>query len=125
MSHYVSTSAFDFLNSFWGETDRVIRDEIIELDDEYQISIELPGISKESIDIEFDKDLLSVTAEKASTTKTNRVLQSNRLYGKVNKNYKIGSVVDRESVKADYADGVLTIKLKKTTDSLLKKIKIT
>lgn len=128
---YASTSAFDIINSLWGDTDRLfrdtdryVRDDIIELSSEYQISIELPGVSKDSIEIEFDKDLLSITAEKKSASSDGKVLQSNRLYGKIRKNYKIGTLVNRDSIKADYADGVLTITLEKHTDSISKKIKI-
>ncbi len=89
--------------------------EVRENETEYKISVQLPGIKKEDINIELDKNTLTISAEcKFEDVKDNENLHYSQFsYGKFHKTIELAKSVDVEKSNCEYNDGILQITLKK------------
>lgn len=100
-----------------GLTDEVVglRVDVAETDNEIQITTELPGIDEDAIDVSLSDDVLLIRAERRSEqeddNKTWHIVE--RSYGKFERAIRVPPGVDPESVKADFAKGVLTVTMPK------------
>lgn len=92
----------------------------------YRLSIELPGLKQEDIDVEYRDGSLSITGEKKeeSENKEGGCLISERRYGSFRRQMTLPADVDAEGIKAEYKDGVLTLTLKKDEAAAAKPRKI-
>ena len=76
------------------------------------IRAELPGVRKEDINISIDGDQVAISAEVKNEKEVKdgeRVLRSERFYGKVHRAFALGQPVDDNACAAKYADGVLEL----------------
>lgn len=89
--------------------------EVRENDTEYKVSVQLPGIKKEDINIELDKNTLTISAEsKFEDVKDNENLHYSQFsYGKFHKTIELAKPIDVEHSNCEYNDGILQITLKK------------
>jgi HSP20 family protein len=96
-------------------------------DKSYQVSAEMPGVKKEDIHVEVDGNLVSISAEvkkEKEEKKDERVIQSERYYGKLARSFTLEHEIDESGVDAQYGDGVLKLKLPKSTKSSARKIAV-
>lgn len=114
--------------SFEGDHSAVpFRVEISEKDNAYVLRGDLPGVKKEDINVSVDGDTVAITAESRSEKEVKdgeRVLRSERYYGKLYRAFTLGQAVDENSVQAKYADGVLELTLPKKAAVQAKRITI-
>ena len=86
--------------------------DVCESSDAYQVMAELPGYSKEDIDIQFDEKTLTISVTNTSTTTQN---QDNYLIKERNFNNQsrqfIFKNVDEPNIKAMLNDGILNVTL--------------
>lgn len=89
--------------------------EIEELDDEFLVTMELPGVMQEAIDIEYENGILTIRGEKAEEfeRKQAHLLAWERYYGKFQRSFMLPKALDVEKVKATFKDGVLKVTLPK------------
>jgi len=114
--------------SFEGEHNPApFRVEITEKDNAYVLRGDLPGVKKDDINVSVDGDTVAITAE-VKTEKDvkdgERVLRSERYYGKLYRAFTLGQAVEENSVQAKYADGVLELTLPKKAAVQAKRITI-
>jgi HSP20 family protein len=114
-----------FLNEFFSPTQRegestsnffAPRVDIKELEDHYEITAELPGISKDNIHITLDNGVLTLEAETQSENKeeqAGKVIRQERRYGKFMRSFNLGEDVHQEDISASFTDGVLALKAPK------------
>ena len=90
--------------------------EVREDDKQFVISAELAGMKKDDIEIDVHDGVLTIKAEKKAeeTKDEDNVHYSERRYGMYRRDFRLGENVDLENIAADFADGVLTVKLPKT-----------
>ena len=90
------------------------------------LSAELPGVSRENLDIDIKDNLLTVKAEKKleNSTEKEGYLRVERSYGVFERTFFLDENVDREGIKADYKDGVLRLTLPRKQDEPSKKIEV-
>ena len=102
--------------------------EVVEDDKQYKVLAEIPGVKKENINVSIDGDQVSISAEvrQEKEVKENggRVIHSDRYYGKVARNFRLGQEVDQASAQARYNDGVLELVLPKRATESAKQITI-
>lgn len=100
--------------------------DVSETEKEVEISTELPGVKMEDIDISVSENILTIKGEKSAETKKEdkdyHLLE--RSYGSFLRSIPLSFVVDAKDVKADFVDGVLTMKIKKPAEVASKKQKI-
>jgi HSP20 family protein len=96
-------------------------------DKAYQVVAEMPGVKKEDIHVEIDGNLVSISAEvkkEKEEKKDERVIQSERYYGKLARSFSLEHEIDESKVDAHYSDGVLKLTLPKSAKSSAKKIAV-
>ncbi|MXW41391.1 MAG: Hsp20/alpha crystallin family protein [Synechococcus sp. SB0668_bin_15] len=83
--------------------------EIRENDDRYQLAVELPGISKDAIDIKATEHGMTVSAERTNVdVGEDRVLSEFR-YGSWRRSFYFGKRIDPSQLQAELQDGVLHV----------------
>jgi HSP20 family protein len=110
-----------------GERAAPFRMEVSEDDKAYRIVAELPGVRKEDINVAVDGNQVQISAEikrEKDAKEGERVLHSERYYGKVSRTITLGREIDPNNVQARYADGVLELTLPKSADATPKRISI-
>jgi HSP20 family protein len=90
--------------------------DVRETDKEFRVSVELPGVTEEDIEVDVDDDLLTVRAEKKEDREIERADQhvTERLYGVFQRSIRLPQSVDPQSVQATLQDGVLQITIPKS-----------
>jgi HSP20 family protein len=74
------------------------------------VHFDLPGVDPSSIDIEYERQTLTVTAERAwQPTEGDQLLATERVHGKFQRQILLGEGLDAEGLKASYDHGVLTV----------------
>lgn len=91
---------------------------------EITLKIELPGVKKDEIDLEVSGDALTIRGEKKfeDKEKAGNYLRIERSFGKFQRTFSLSVPVDHEKISANFADGVLTIRLPKSEASKPKKV---
>ncbi|OGH98447.1 MAG: hypothetical protein A2104_09955 [Candidatus Melainabacteria bacterium GWF2_32_7] len=92
--------------------------ELNEQNGNYQVKAELPGISKDDIDVEVGEDTVTIKAEtkKEEEEKKENTYRSELRYGKFIRTLELPSNIDNTKVSAEFKDGILTVTLPKTEE---------
>ncbi|WP_430591901.1 Hsp20/alpha crystallin family protein [Humidisolicoccus flavus] len=70
---------------------------------------DLPGVTSDSIDIDVERNVLTVTANRPQRTVSGKVLMNERHRGTFSRQLILGDALDTERIEAKYADGVLAV----------------
>jgi HSP20 family protein len=93
-----------------------VKIDVKEQADSYVVHAELPGVNKEDIHVHIDGALVALTAERKGEKEVRegeRVLRSERYFGKVSRSFQLGQEIDDTKATAKLTDGVLEITLPK------------
>lgn len=104
-----------------------IRIDVTENPEGYEVHAEVPGVRKEDIHVHVEGALVSITAERKQENEVkqgDRVLRSERYFGKISRSFQLGQEVDESRTVAKFADGVLTLKLPRKAEKPAHKIAI-
>lgn len=97
-------------------------------DNEYTISIEVPGVEEQNIQLEITNNVLTVSGEKKQEKedKEKSYYRMERSYGAFQRVLSLPEDVDQDEVKATFKNGVLTINIKRKAlpGSAVKQIEI-
>ncbi|WP_027178233.1 Hsp20/alpha crystallin family protein [Maridesulfovibrio bastinii] len=91
-------------------------------DNNIYIRAEIPGVAIEDIDLTLTDKSIVITGERKN--KEGRFFRNERPYGSFQRIISLNVPVERDSVKADLTNGILTVTLPKTVSSKPKKISI-
>ena len=103
------------------------RVDVSENEQAYTLHAEIPGVKKDDINITIDGDQVAISAEVKNEKEVKdgeRVLRTERYYGKVNRAFQLAQSVDEEGAAAKYADGILELTLPKKAAVSAKRISI-
>jgi HSP20 family protein len=106
---------------------QMIKMDVKEGDRDYTIHAELPGVSKDDIHVTIDGNTVSINAEVKKTSEEkegDKVLRSERYYGKVYRSFSLGQDVDEAGAKAKFDKGVLELVLPKKAITAARKLAI-
>ncbi len=96
---------------------RMMKTDIREKDDNYEISIDLPGFRKEDITVELDNGYITISAsknlDKDENNKKGKLLRQERYAGSMARSFYVGENVEKEDVDANYKHGVLNLTIPK------------
>ena len=100
--------------------------DVAEKNGAYVVKGELPGVKKEDIRVSVDGAQVTLEAEvkQEKTSSEERVLHTERSYGKVSRVFTLPQEVDEAAVEARFQDGVLELKLPKKQAAARKQITI-
>ena len=108
-----------FFNDFFGldrnaKYNEVMKTDIIDHEDSYEMKIDLPEIKKEDIKMSLDDGYLTIEAKiEKNTDENNKYIRKERYYGEYKRSYYIGDQIHEEDIDAKLNDGVLTLNIKK------------
>ena len=103
------------------------RVDVSENEKAYTLRAEIPGVKKEDINVTIDGDTVAITAEvkhEKDVKNGDRVLRSERYYGKLYRAFTLGQAVEEAGTGAKYVDGVLELTLPKKAAAQAKRITI-
>ena len=106
---------------------RRMKVDVAEQNGEYKVVAELPGVKKEDIKVDIEGDQVSITAESRAVRDEKdgeRVLHSERYFGKVSRAFRLSQEIDEARASAKYADGVLELTLPKKATAAAKQLTI-
>lgn len=104
-----------------------IKMDVQEQGDNYLVHAELPGVKKEDIHVVVEGNLVSISAEvkqEKETREGDRVLRSERYFGKVSRSFQLEQDLDDTLASAKFNDGVLALTLPKRIASPSKRLTI-
>jgi len=93
-----------------------IKVDVKETEAAYSVQAEVPGVSKEEIEVSLDGNVVTLRAEikqEDSSAKDEKVLRSERYFGAVSRSFQLPMDIDAAQAKARYDNGVLTLTLPK------------
>jgi len=97
---------------------RLMKTDVKEKENGYEVFMELPGCAKEDIQLELKEGYLTVTAKKVTSKEENdengRFIRKERFEGSAKRSFFVGEFANEDNIKASYADGVLKIDIPKT-----------
>ncbi|RPF38361.1 Hsp20/alpha crystallin family protein [Streptomyces sp. TLI_185] len=81
--------------------------------DEYVVAFDVPGVGADAIDIDVERNMLTVKAERRPVTKADDVQMelSERPLGVFSRQLVLADTLDTEHIQADYEAGVLTLRI--------------
>ncbi|MBQ1609259.1 MAG: Hsp20/alpha crystallin family protein [Lachnospiraceae bacterium] len=96
---------------------RVIKTDVREKDDAYEVIVDLPGFKKEDIEVELENGYLTINAtkglDKEENDKKGKLIRQERYSGSMTRSFYVGDRVQKEDVSASYKHGVLTLSVPK------------
>ena len=121
----------DFFNGFLvrpvAHPGRGVKVDIAEKNGAYLVSAELPGVKKDDIQVTIDGAEVTLSAEvkrEKEVTGDQRLLHTERLYGKVSRSFTLPQEVDEARAEAKFRDGVLELTLPKKAAAARKQVTI-
>lgn len=89
--------------------------EVREEDDRWNLAIELPGLRKGDIKIEFEENLLKITgtAPERRPEKEKNYFYTERKYGTFLRTFEVPENVNSEAISAEFQDGILNVSIPK------------
>lgn len=123
----------DFFRDFglrprWQEMETPeMRIDVTENDHSYAVKAEIPGVSKDDIDVSIDGSQVSISAEVKRESKKKddeRQICTERYYGQIYRSFSLPNEVDSAKANAHYENGVLTLTLPKKENGSAHKVTV-
>ena len=95
---------------------RMMKTDIREKDDNYEVSIDLPGFRKEDITVELNDGYITISASKnldRDENKKGKMIRQERYAGSMSRSFYVGENVQKEDIEANYRHGVLNLTIPK------------
>ena len=99
--------------------------DIFETAEGYSLELEMPGANKDELNITLEDNTLEIQGGLLSRENNSKETQYSEIkWGDFYRKFKVGSEIERDSIIANYKDGVLTLDLKKSEKVKPKKIEV-
>lgn len=111
---------FGFPRNFFddNEIENIMQSDVAETDKDYLVKIDMPGMDKQDINVNYNDGTLNVSGTRKSfkdtSDKNRNIIHKERSEGSISRSYRLPNVVASE-IHAKYDNGVLTITLPKET----------
>ena len=100
--------------------------DVVEFDDAYVVTAEMPGVCDDSVDVDFQNGELTICGRVADCRR--REDATRRTAGFEPKDYyrsfRVGATIDSDKIEADFCNGLLTLRLPKRREIQPRKIAI-
>lgn len=102
------------------------RADIVERASDFVVSLDLPGVSPDSIDIQLKEDVLTISGSRSfeQESQEDRYVSKERLQGLFRRTFRLSEAIDAEGIKASSSNGVLTLILPKRPAIQPRKIQV-
>ncbi len=111
---------FSFPASYRSTNCNLMKTDVKDAGDHYELEMEMPGVSKENIKAELKDGYLTVTAQqnvnKDQKDKEGNYIRRERYSGSCQRSFYVGENVKQEDLKAAFQNGILTISVPKAEE---------
>ena len=119
----------DFDRNFFGRRNplfghhekNLMKTDIRDMKDHYEMLIDLPGFKKDEMKIELNDGYLTISAEKGldkdETDKNGSLIRQERYAGSLSRSYYVGEDITENDIHAKFENGVLTIDVPKREET--------
>jgi HSP20 family protein len=103
-----------------------IKVDVAEDEKAYTVKANIPGVSKEDIQVSVDGNVVAITAEvkKEKEEKGKNSIVTERYYGRQYRSFSLDHDIDDGKAEASYKDGVLQLTLPKRAGTTTKKLTV-
>ena len=105
-----------------------MRADVKELDDKYQLEIDLPGCAKEDVSASLENGYITVTAKRESAKdekdEKGKYIRRERFYGQTSRSFYVGDELTEEDIKASFENGILKIDVPKREEKKIEDKKL-
>ena len=96
----------------------VMKTDIKETDDNYELIVDLPGFKKDEIKVSLDNGYLSIAAAKGldqdeQEKDTGKYIRRERYAGSCERSFYVGEDITEEDIKGEFKHGILTLNVPK------------
>mgnify|MGYP003097194896 CR=1 FL=1 len=124
---------FPFESEFFGKRNplygkngkNMMKTDICEHDNTYEVDIDLPGFTKDEINASLDNGYLTISAAKSidkdEKDKEGKYIRQERYAGKMSRSFYVGTAITEEDIKAKYENGILKLTLPKKQPEAVEK----
>lgn len=116
-------NSFDLFDNFFGDDDfflkkehNMMKTDIKEKKDKYEIKMDLPGYEKDNIDISLNDGYLMVSAKvekEDNSGDDEKFVRRERFYGECSRSFYVGDSIKEEDIDAEFKNGTLRIDVPK------------
>ena len=94
---------------------------ISETDNQFEVDLAIPGLSKEDIKINLDKNVLSVSADKKTETvdEDKKFTKREYSFNSFSRSFTLPESADHSKIEADYTNGILKLTITKKEEAKL------
>ncbi len=114
------TKPFGHLDSFQGNAGELMRTDVKETSDSYELQMSLPGIDKKDIKASLKDGYMTINASTSKSNdekdQDNHYIRRERYQGSVSRTFFVGEDVKEEDIKAKFENGILTLTVPKKSE---------
>lgn len=96
---------------------QVMKTDVRELDQGYEIIVDLPGFKKDEIEVQLENGYLTISAakglDKDESDKEGKYIRKERYAGSMSRSFYVGEEISEEDVRGKFEDGILKIDVPK------------
>ncbi|PXX68667.1 HSP20 family protein [Nocardia tenerifensis] len=92
--------------------------------DEFRVELDLPGIDPKSLDLDIERNVLTIRATRPELDANRSMLAAERSRGVFSRQLFLGESLDTDHIRADYTDGVLRLSIPVAEKAKPRKIEI-
>ncbi len=117
---------FDTFFERMGGPLRMPETDVTETENEIRVSMDLPGLRAEDIDVELENNVLTISGERREETHEHegRFQLAERRWGEFSRSFVLPREVEGDRINATYRDGVLTVTIPKAESARRRRIQI-
>lgn len=97
---------------------------IQETSDSLAVTAELPGVDPADVEVTVENGMLTISGEKNPVGTAENYHLDERRYGRFERSFSLLQSVVSDDIRADFANGVLTVSLPKTAEAKPRRIQI-
>jgi len=100
--------------------------DIEELDHQFTVQVELPGVVKDDVKIVMQDTILTIRGEKKQEkqSKSTTYQRVERLYGSFQRSFTLPAAVRSDQIEATFKDGILTVTVPKAEEAQARQIEV-
>ena len=102
--------------------------DVVETENEIRVTVELPGMQGDDIDVDLENNVLTISGEKQDVREEkdekNTWHLSERRYGKFSRSFVLPRDLDSENIQARFEDGVLNVTIPKSERARRRRVEI-
>ncbi|MFI7667127.1 Hsp20/alpha crystallin family protein [Nocardia sp. NPDC049526] len=92
--------------------------------EEFVVELDLPGVDPDSLDLDVERNVLTVRAQRSELNAGRELIAAERPRGVFSRQLFLGESLDTEAISADYNDGVLRLRIQIAEKAKPRKIDI-